>query len=174
MVRYFYITFIGVKREYLDPKNFMGSTGPKEESWKETDDEDSDDSPGIIKVPVPDYMSMTLISDSGMFVPAAVEDYIKESYKVDQVCIQFVREITAAEYQSQTEYLSAKADTAIATKMVVDAIEKSPIGEDTQLELDSLLDMASKGTLNVFPVDKDSEKEKGPWGDLFKPLDEDD
>ena len=171
MIKYFYITFIGIKKEFFDPKTFMGSTGPKEESWKESDDEEEPLT--AFKIPVPEYYSMTLISDNGLFVPAAVEDYIKTAYKVDQVCIQFVKEITEEEYKNQTEYLSVKADEKLKTKIAIYSV-KSTIDEDAKSELDSLLDMASKGTLNVYPVDKGSEKEKDEWGDLFKPLDEDD
>lgn len=172
MVKYFYITFIGIKKEFFDPKTLMGSAGPKEESWKESEDDD-DEPMTAFKIPVPEYYSMTLISDNGMFVPAAVEDYIKTSYKVDQVCIQFVKEISEEEYTSQTEYLSVKADEKLKTKIAVDTV-KSVIDDDAKLELDTLLEMASKGTLNVYPVDTDCEKEEDEWGDLFKPLDEDD
>lgn len=168
MSKFFYISFIGIKREIFDAKKLFGSTGPKEESWKESEGPE-DEPDGMFKVPMPDYYSMTIESQSGMFIPAAIEDYIKKHFSLDSVCIQAIKEMTQDEFDSQTEYMA----TRDMVEAKISVAKKPKIDPDVQDELDSLLSLASSGKLNVLPPPADCEEPESEYGDLFKPLDED-
>lgn len=100
--------------------------------------------------------NICLKSETGLFIPSYIENYIKMSSNVNDVKITFVKELSEEEY---------KEDAKIA-KMLSKKPEDQIVTHDVQSEIDDLIGRTEQGNLRII-VDPNSEKPEKEFGGLF-------
>lgn len=126
------------------------------------EDGDGDDIPGLEKengpessmkqmdkkIPMQQMYSTCIVSPSGLFIPDAIEDTVKNDTKADEASITFVREITKEEYQTNTMYATTKH-------------LPPPVPQDIMAEIDDIVSRAESGELRpIVPLQSEIPKNK--------------
>lgn len=96
------------------------------------------------KMPVNVTGTDIITSDKGLFLPTAIESFIKSTRNLIECKIVFVREMTKEEVDAERSY--------------VETLDKPlPISDNVMSEIDDLINATEKGNLRVV-VDPSSEK----------------
>jgi len=183
---YYYLEFVGFTEQKIDTSKLLGETDAGEE-WKEQSNPF-----GLgknMKIPVGDFFSEIVMSDSGLFIPSEIHDYLKASYKLNRVQITLIRELSCDEFDAEMKYKATKKKIMGAMNAAIEHEKKNAaqpakvdIPHDSKSELEQLFAQTESGRLHVIAPDADEPEverpktqedfENGDFGD-FKFDDED-
>jgi hypothetical protein len=183
---YFYVEFLGIKEREIDTKELFGdNSNDSGEDWKKSLGEDNKspfgDLPKKFKIPDGDVYGTAIFSESGLFVPSAIVDYLKTSFDVDKVSFQLIHRMTAEEYQAEVDYQQSreqykemykKAEDALkkrlenGTKTPSDMMRENKLPYHVNDEIQNLIGSVESGKLHVIGPDaNEPDFEKPPSDD---------
>jgi hypothetical protein len=109
-------------------------------------------------------ISCVVPSMNGRYVPSKIEQYIKEMAKVEEVCINFVREMSQEEFEEDAE-----------NRERIKNLEENgpPLSDALRQDIEDLIGRAEKGALRVpKPEGKSPNIAEAPYNPLTDNLDD--
>lgn len=106
-------------------------------------------------------ISTVIPAPLGRFIPSMMEKHIKDMAKCEEVCIQFVREMSKDEFEADVRFREEQKE-----------LEENgpPLDNATQSALDDLIERAAKGELNAQVDPTKSNKVEKPYNPLSDDL----
>ena len=152
----------------------LGETEDSSEDWKkalgESKESPFSDLPKKFKLPEGEIYGTTIFSESGLFIPSAIIDYLKKTFNVEKVSFQLIHEISKESYQAEMEYQENKSKYEEMYKKAEDEVKKRiQAGKQTTAdkmkenklpysvneEIENLVGQVESGRLHVIAPDAD-------------------
>lgn len=171
---YYYVEFLGITEREIDTSKLLGKEEDSSEDWKKALGESSEnplgDLPKKFKLPDGEVYGTTIYSESGMFVPSAMVDYLRKAFNVDKVSFQLIHQISKEEYQAELEYQDNKAKydamykkaeeelkkrLETGTHTVSDKMRENKLSYSVNDEIENLVGQVESGRLHVIAPDAD-------------------
>lgn len=168
---FFYIEFLGIREHEIDTSKLHGDSDDSSEDWKKALGESKDfDLPKKFKVPEGDVYGTTIFSESGLFIPSAIIDYLKRSFNVEKVSFQLIHEISAEAYKAELEYqenkskyeaMYKKAEEELKNRLqtgkhtISDKVKENKLPYSVNEEIENLVGQVESGRLHVIAPDAD-------------------